>query len=105
MCLETVQLFTVTPIRNFHVVLELEHSKTVEKDNRLVTNNTLSISSCLRLSSLYLGVCLNSVINYYFFFPTFLFFLTKTLTLCSGIVLGSGLVCSGHRGHPAGTLG
>lgn len=73
MCLETVQLFTVTPIRNFHVVLELEHSKTVEKDNRLVTNNTLSISSCLRLSSLYLGVCLNSVINYYFFpyFPIF----------------------------------
>lgn len=71
MCLETVQLFTVTPIRNFHVVLELEHSKTV--DNRLVTNNTLSISSCLRLSSLYLGVCLNSVINYYFFpyFPIF----------------------------------
>lgn len=67
MCLETVQLFTVTPIRNFHVVLELEHSKTVEKNNRLVTNNTLSISSCLRLSSLYLGVCLNSVINYYFF--------------------------------------
>lgn len=77
MCLETVQLFTVTPIRNFHVVLELEHSKTVEKDNRLVTNNTLSISSCLRLSSLYLGVCLNSVINYYFFSLLSYFFSLK----------------------------
>lgn len=77
MCLETVQLFTVTPICNFHVVLELEHSKTVEKDNRLVTNNTLSISSCLRLSSLYLGVCLNSVINYYFFSLLSYFFSLK----------------------------
>lgn len=46
-------MLTVTPIRNFHVVLELEHSKTVEEDDRLVTNNTLAVSSCLRLSSLY----------------------------------------------------